>query len=295
MQTASSHADPQADLQKQLLRLNHVRLIPSLSSAKAHAMLSEENALRRLELEFVESEREAVREESSVVPTTADAFLRWFRSLETDGPGQSDPLFVWLENHATLAQMRWFVAQEAAGEAGFDDLVALVQLRLPLRAKLEMARNYWDEMGRGKAGGAHSAMFNNLLEYLHIDLQTLDAIWQTRALGNLMCALAGNRAYAYQAIGALGVIELTAPGRAAAVNAGLKRLGLPLSARKYYAVHATLDIQHACSWMSEVLAPLVDTLPEAAPLIAEGALMRLRAGARAFATYRAHLWYTLPC
>ena len=39
-------------------------------------------------------------------------------------------------------------------------------------------------------------------------------VWEALALGNMMIGLAANRYYAYQAIGALGVIELTAPGRA---------------------------------------------------------------------------------
>ncbi|MCA8887010.1 MAG: iron-containing redox enzyme family protein, partial [Hyphomonadaceae bacterium] len=51
--------------------------------------------------------------------------------------------------------MRWFVEQEAAGEAGFDDLVAMSQVKMPAPAKLELARNYWDEMGRGNAKGMH--------------------------------------------------------------------------------------------------------------------------------------------
>ena len=48
--------------------------------------------------------------------------------------------------------------QEAAGEAGFDDLVAMTQVKLPTRAKLELARNYWDEMGRGNPKGMHGPM-----------------------------------------------------------------------------------------------------------------------------------------
>ena len=42
-----------------------------------------------------------------------------------------------------------------------------------------------------------------------------------------MAAFGANRRYAYQAIGALGVITLTSPGRAARLNAGLKRLDVP--------------------------------------------------------------------
>ena len=88
--------------------------------------------------------------------------MRWFEDLENTGPGQRDPLFPWLAAHATLVQMRWFLRQEIGGEAGFDDLVALAQLRLPDRAKLELARNYWDEMGRGDARGMHGPMLARL-------------------------------------------------------------------------------------------------------------------------------------
>ena len=47
-----------------------------------------------------------------------------------------------------------------------------------------------------------------------------NTVWEALALSNLMVALASNRRYAYQAVGALGAIEMTAPGRVALVNAG---------------------------------------------------------------------------
>ncbi len=73
------------------------------------------------------------------------------------------------------------------------------------------------------------------------------------------------------------------------MNAGLKRLGVGAKVRQYYALHATLDIKHSEAWNAEVLVPLVAERPEVAPLIAEGALLRLEAGARCFARYRAEL------
>ena len=104
-----------------------------------------------------------------------------------------------------------------------------------------------------------------------------------------MAALAWNRRYAFQSLGALGVIELTAPGRAAMVNEGLRRLGCDARTRKYFALHATLDIQHSGTWNREVLGPLVAADPGCARALAEGALLRLRAGARCFSAYRDHL------
>ena len=35
----------------------------------------------------------------------------------------------WLAEAADLESMRWFLLQEVAGEAGFDDLVAMAQVR----------------------------------------------------------------------------------------------------------------------------------------------------------------------
>jgi hypothetical protein len=114
-------------------------------------------------------------------------------------------------------------------------------------------------------------------------------VWESLALGNLMTALAMNRRYTFHSVGALGVIELTAPGRAALVNAGLKRLGVGGEARRYFALHATLDVKHSIAWNREVLRPLVAEDPETARAIAEGALMRLEAGRRCFERYRAAL------
>jgi hypothetical protein len=236
---------------------------------------------------MVERERAAIAADVRRVPSDADGFVAWFEALKENGPGQGDALFPWLAEHATRDDVCWFLQQEMAGEAGFDDLVALSQLKLPAQPKLEMARNYWDEMGQGHGGGMHGPMLAALGRQLP-DNQAAP-VWETLALGNLMVALATSRSYAYQSIGALGVIELTAPGRAELVHAALKRLHFDGPARRYYALHATLDVRHSQTWNREVLAPLVAENAAIAPLLAEGALMRLRAGARCFTRYRAEL------
>jgi pyrroloquinoline quinone (PQQ) biosynthesis protein C len=183
--------------------------------------------------------------------------------------------------------MTWVLRQEVAGEAGFEDLVALTQVKMPTRAKLELARNYWDEMGQGHEAGMHGPMLSRLAETLAIEKGgAAEAVSESLALANLMVALAAHRRYAYASIGALGVIELTAPGRAAKVNAGLKRLGIAGEARRYFALHATLDVKHSAAWNREVLGPLVAADPRVARPIAEGALMRLNAGAKCFERYR---------
>jgi hypothetical protein len=276
-------------LHRRLARSHVARLAPKVSEPDWEGALAEEVDCRRLERELVERERAAIAPQVRFVARDPDGFLRWFTELERSGPGQGDPLFGWLAEQASYEQMCWFLRQEMAGEAGFDDLVALAQLKLPARPKLEMARNYWDEMGQGNEGAMHGPMLARLGQCL--PPSTITPVWETLALGNLMVALATSRSYAYQAIGALGVIELTAPGRAEQVNVGLKRLGFEGAARRYYALHATLDVRHSQTWNREVLRPLVEASPEVAPLLAEGALMRLRAGARCFDRYRAELMH----
>lgn len=270
-----------------LAAFNSTRLVPRLEGCSAD--LEEELRQSLLEVDWVESERAAVAERLDDVPEGADTFVAWFESLETDGPGQGDPLFQWLATEASLDDMRWFLRQEMAGEAGFDDLVALTQLKMPAVAKLELAANYWDEMGRGHASGMHGPMLHGLAEELRLAEVPGGAVWESLALSNLMIAFATHRQYAYQSVGALGVIELTAPGRCALVNEGLKRLGAQGEARRYYALHATLDRKHSASWNENVVRTLVARDRRIARPIAEGAIMRLRAGQRCFERYRREL------
>jgi hypothetical protein len=287
---SSSVASEDADVQQRLAMRNQRRLRPTIDVGFSLRELDAETGDRVVEESFVAHERRSVGALLVDVPSDADRFVDWFEDLRARGPGQNDALFPWLADEASLADLRWFLGQEVAGEAGFDDLLALTQLRMPSAVKLEIARNFWDEMGRGHAVGMHGPLLETLADALAVRLPTEAIIPQSVALANLMVALAWNRHYAYQALGALGVIELTAPGRAAQVNAGLRRLGIDPAVRKYFALHATLDVQHSASWNREVLRPLVAYDPRCARAMAEGALMRLQAGARCFAAYRRHLW-----
>jgi hypothetical protein len=238
---------------------------------------------------LIEQERAGIASWLDDVPTEADAFMIWFEQLAESGPGQNDPLFPWLALSADLKQMRWFLTQEIAGEAGFDDPVALTQVRLPTRPKLEMAANYWDEMGRGHEKGMHGGMLENTAAELNLLPKVKTTVWESLALANLMAGLAANRRYTYQSVGALGAIEMTAPGRVSLVNDGLRRLGVSARGRQYFQLHAGLDVRHSEAWNREVIRPLVESDPKIGRAIAEGALMRLRCGERCFSRYRKEL------
>jgi hypothetical protein len=282
------------ELQLSLLRFNELRLRPTIGASNFREELAHESRLRLMEDEFVESCRAEIAARAAEAPSEPDRFLAWYVALRDNGPGQNDPLFPWISEQANMEQLRWYLTQEVAGEAGFDDLVALTQLKMPTQAKLELARNYWDEMGRGAEVGMHGPMLGRLADSLELVVVNEEIVPEALALANLLCAFAVNRRYAYHSVGALGAVELTAPGRSRDVNLGLKRLRVPANDRQYFALHATLDVQHSLAWNAEVIVPLVTENPACAVAIAEGALMRLRAGERCFERYRREFGFPEP-
>ena len=275
-----------AEFQVALTTYNNKRLEPALPNEAGGDELSLEHAVARAEVAFIEAQREAIASLTADIPQETDAFVVWFERLKQSGPGQGDPLFPWLAQYASAEQMQWFLVQEVAGEAGFDDLLAMTQVKMPVQAKLEMARNFWDEMGRGRAKGMHGPMLERLASYLELAPTPETVVPESLALGNTMIALARHRRYAYHSIGALGVIEMTAPTRAGYVDKGLRRLGIPAKKRHYFALHAVLDVKHSEEWNREVIRSLVAGDSRRARAIGEGAVMRLWHGARSFERYR---------
>ena len=274
--------------QRQLAHWNRTRLAPSFPSDGWQRQIAEDATMLRLEGGFLEELRQEIVDEAAAAPTDVEGFIDWFEALKDNGPGQGDPLFPWLAEEASRDEVRWFLEQEAAGEAGFDDLVALTQVKLPTLPKLELARNYWDEMGRGQVKGMHGPMLNSLVDTLDLDATIENTVWESLALANAMTAMASARRYAWHSVGALGAIELTAPGRSACTAAALKRIGLSGKERRYFTLHAVLDVKHSEDWNREALRPAVAEDPRRATAIAEGALIRLKCGERCFERYRAH-------
>jgi hypothetical protein len=275
-----------ARFQRELTKFNRLRLEPGLPNPTWRDAVHQDSRVRQAEGEFVETIRAQIAPLVRDIPGEVEDFIAWFERLRETGPGQGDPLFPWLATKASQDQMKWFIEQEVAGEAGFEDLLAFTQVKMPQQAKLEMARNFWDEMGRGGSKGMHGPMLDRLAQFLEVNPTPDTVIPDALALGNMMVALAHNRRYAFHSIGALGVIEMTAPTRAGFVDRGLRRLGIPAKKRHYFALHAVLDVKHSETWNREVLRSLVTEDSRPARAIGEGAVIRLWHGARCFERYR---------
>lgn len=285
---ANSETDPDG-FHQQIAHFNIRRIAPAFPTVHWLTDMGTEFNWRIAEGHYLESLREFVAPLLPAQDGDTDNFINWFESLAAVGPGQQHTLFDWLAHDASLQEMSWFLTQEAAGEAGFDDLLAYTQVKLPVQAKPECAPNYWDEMGHGKQSAMHGQMLDRIVQQLDLQPRIETTVWQALALSNTMIGLATTRRYTWQSIGALGVIELTAPNRVRQVSVGLKRLGLSREMRAYFDLHAALDVSHSRAWVREIIRPLVDADPTCAAHIAEGALMRLVCGERCFDRYSAEL------
>lgn len=252
---SESPADANERLHRGLAAANARRFAPKRSVGDFDAELEHDVTMRRTERTFVEAERAAVKAEARRVPAEPEPFATWFESLTETGRQYSEPLSSWLANQASPTQTQWFLEHERSHDTGLDDLLALTQVNMPACSKLELARDYWRDLSHG----GHSAPFQQRPTVLAEPPP--QPIWEALAIDNLMTALATARHYAYQSLGALGLAEHTALRRARVI------------------------FSPASPWAREILAPLVASDPRLAPVIAEGALMRLRLVARRDARY----------
>ena len=97
-----------------LSRLAQLRYCtPTTAPEQPLRLLAQEHALRACEIEFVEQERAAVRAAALRAPQAPEGFAAWLREVQARGPGQQDPLFPWLAEHATRREFRWFLHQRS--------------------------------------------------------------------------------------------------------------------------------------------------------------------------------------
>jgi len=167
------------------------------------------------------------------------------------------PVYQWLSEQATLDEARAFLELEGGPDGGFDDLVAACQLGIDGEPKLELARNYWDEMGNGRLERVHTELHRKLTRTLGLrtiprDQQPVEALVRS-ALGSLV---ATNRWLQPEMVGALGLIELQAGPRSGKVVRALDRLGCSWDAIDFYAEHAEADPIHGKAWVERVVAGL---------------------------------------
>jgi hypothetical protein len=119
-----------ATFQRELTKYNHCRFDGGFPEAGWQDAIAFQARVMIAEGEFLEAVRTAIRPLARNIPEDPETFIRWYEQLKIDGPGQGDALFPWLATVATRQQMHWFLLQEVAGEAGFEDLLAVTQVKM---------------------------------------------------------------------------------------------------------------------------------------------------------------------
>ena len=190
----------------------------------------------------------------------------------------------WLARTATHEQLVRFLALEGGPDGGFDDLIAACQVGLSGSAKLELGKNFWDEMGQGDAAGVHTELHRRLVRALDLPEVPraelpVEAL-ERAAMGGL---LATNRWLQPEMIGALGLLELQAGPRCRLVLQGFDRLGVAADAYPFYVEHAEVDPVHGKDWMDKAIEPLAGERPEWGARMVKGAWWRATLNLQFFA------------
>jgi hypothetical protein len=229
----------------------------------------------RLEAAFVTRLRALDRAANRVLPPGPADAVRVLAHMD-----RRPSIYEWLAETCSLQELVHFIALEGGPDGGFDDLVAICQIGLGGEAKLELARNYWDEMGRGVSGRVHTGLHRRLSAALDLrpvprQEQPLEAL-ERSALGTLF---ATNRSFQPEMIGAMGLIELQAGPRCRRVAAGLRRVGADPDSLPFYDEHSDADPIHGKHWLQNVISPLGSNL-DLGHRIVEGARWRSTLNAR---------------
>jgi hypothetical protein len=237
-----------------------------------------------LERGMLEYECRSIPEQTiNSYPRSGFEYARWLRKFISVHRASAHPLYnVYMLDKADAGDLKFFLAQETNLDPRFDDILALIQVGTRGGEKMEIANNYYDEMGNGKPEEVHAHMFNAALQELGIDESYVhgNMLLEGRISGNLSACLALSRRHYYKAIGYFGVTEYLAPRRFKNFVAAWRRNGLPEAGIKYHDMHIKVDAGHARGWFENVIRPLIEKDASLGREIALGAMIRLNSSER---------------
>ena len=186
----------------------------------------------------------------SALPTCADTFANWYLRLHKSHREDVAGFFEHLAEQATPEELAFYIGLEEQVDGRFDDVIAMAQLGMTGDMKLALAENFWDEMGLGHVEAMHTVMFAHSAEFMR-SMLSRRGIDLTRTIpaaalknGNLLLMYALRRRYSLRLLGALTILEHTAPYRFANTVRGLRRIGVPEDFIRYHELHIAVDGNH---------------------------------------------------
>lgn len=233
-----------------------------------------------IETAWEKAEREKYRERIAAQPLT-DNFPDAMVAL-VHGHSSNDvhPLYRFLRDEATFPQLRQFTLQETPLEMLFGDIVALMMPGVYGVAKVELAKNFWDEVGRADEPRIHRNLRAHLMHQIDIepDFYERDVqlfVREELSLVNMYLSAAMDRSKLTQLVGVMLATELMIPGRFEHLIEGWERLGLKQDGLAYLTEHVTVDAEHAQDWLYKVVQPMLQKNPAVKDEVLLGIMRRL--------------------
>lgn len=213
------------------------------------------------------------------IPADGEGFVDWLLNRLEQHPSNGHPLYEYLESEASVENFEIFFQSEIIVNSMFEEFIALTQLGAPAYIKIELAKNYWDEMGNGVDQKVHTEMFQKLLNHFGLRQVDLDRVANANpvalAQGNLFLMLSMQRKHFHETMGLLGAGEYLVPKRYQKVVDGARRVGLTDDTLEFYIEHIGIDTDHADEWFRNAIVPTVNRQPEVRLDMARGAYYRM--------------------
>jgi pyrroloquinoline quinone (PQQ) biosynthesis protein C len=275
-------SDPQSELAAhRLLYTMYSRQIAAPWERHWQQGTDQTDRLRRsLEGMWDAHERKRLQPQLEQLPSVAE-FPSWAATLcQRHSSNVQHPLFPFLRDRATFAQLREFIIQETPFDIYFGDIIAMMLPALVDGAKAELASNLWDEMGRGEPARMHRRLRLDMMAALDVPgdvhLQRLNQFCvEELRLANAYLHTVTDRAQLAQAMGMLLTTELMVPGRLEQQILGWRRVGLKDEQMQYLIEHTVVDPIHAHGWLENVVLPLLREQPQLMSEMVFGMLRRL--------------------
>jgi len=190
---------------------------------------------------------------------------------QLDGP----PLAAYLSRRAGIGQFREFVAQRSVYHLREADPHTFAIPRLAGRPKAALVEIQQDEYGNGAPGRMHQELFRDTMRWLGLEttygsyVDRATAI--TLAVNNVMSLFGLHRRLRGALLGHLAAFEMTSSLPNRAYGNGLRRLGGPPEATRFYDEHVVADAVHEQIAAHDMCGSFAAAEPEAAAGVLFGA------------------------
>jgi hypothetical protein len=223
------------------------------------------------------------------VPEQADQLgaADFLDEFVTANRGVDHPLFDYLAEQASAAQLARFLQCEVIRNEVVDDEVAMLVVGLQGSQKAVAAANLWDECGRGRLDGFHTYWLRRLLTATDGWQDLYDFRhghpWFGKITSNLFAAMLTRPARAMMAYGCFLVFESWVEPHFVKILKGLSRVGaVDEDIQVYFSAHVKIDPRHGRELSDGLRSQQPRLDQDEVAGVMRGALLAAEAGAQQF-------------